>query len=50
MRYKRYKVFFKYTSITVRAFNEKEAGILAQAEAIKKGNDYTIIRILEVCE
>lgn len=28
--------------ITVRAFNRKEGEILAQAEAIKKGWDYTI--------
>lgn len=34
---------FKGGPITVRAFNEKEAKILAQAEAINRGWDYTII-------
>lgn len=29
--------------ITVKAFNNKEAKILAQAEAIKRGWDYTIL-------
>ena len=33
---------FKGGPITVRAFNCKEAKILAQAEAIKRGWDYTI--------
>lgn len=34
---------FKSGPITVRAFNEKEAKILAQAEAIRRGWDYTIL-------
>jgi hypothetical protein len=34
---------FKGGPITVRAFNETEAKILAQAEAIKRAWDYTII-------
>ena len=34
---------FKGGPITVRAFNEKEARILAQAEAIKRGWDYKIL-------
>ena len=34
---------FKCGPITVRAFNEKEAKILAQAEAIRRGWDYTIL-------
>lgn len=33
---------FKGGPITVRAFNAKEAKILAQAEAIMRGWDYTI--------
>lgn len=33
---------FKGGQITVRAFNEKEAKILAQAEAIKRGWNYEI--------
>lgn len=34
---------FKGGLITVQAFNDKEAKILAQAEAIKRGWDYTIL-------
>lgn len=34
---------FKGGPITVWAFNETEAKILAQAEAIKRGWDYTIL-------
>ena len=34
---------FKGGPITVRAFNKEAAKILAQAEAIKRGWDYTII-------
>ncbi len=34
---------FKGGPITVRAFNENEAKILAQAEAIKRAWDYTIL-------
>lgn len=33
---------FKGGEITVRAFNKQEAEILAKAEAIKRGWDYTI--------
>ena len=34
---------FKGGPITVLAFHKEEAKILAQAEAIKRGWDYTII-------
>ena len=34
---------FKGGQITVRAFNENEAKILAQAEAIKRAWDYTVL-------
>ena len=42
---KRFKftIMFKGGNIEVRAFNYTEAKILAQAEAIKRGWDYTII-------
>lgn len=33
-------VFFTGDPVTVRAFNEKEATILAQAQKIKDGLDY----------
>lgn len=35
---------FKGGEITVIAFNQTEAMILAQAEAIKRGWDYTILQ------
>jgi len=37
MKLTNYTFNFKGGKITVRAFNEKEAKILAQAEAIKRG-------------
>lgn len=42
MKFTHYTFNFKGGQITVRAFNEKEAKILAQAEAIKRGWDYEI--------
>lgn len=50
MRHKKYKVFFKHADIIVRAFNEKEAKILAQAQAIKNGWDYEVMNIKEITE
>lgn len=50
MRHKKYKVFFKDADIIVRAFNEKEAKILAQAQAIKNGWDYEVMNIKEITE
>jgi hypothetical protein len=43
MRKKKFTFNFKGGPITVWAFNETEAKILAQAEAIKRAWDYTII-------
>ena len=43
MKRKAYKIYFKGGPITVLAFNYAEAKILAQAEAIQKGWDYTIV-------
>ena len=43
MKQKQYTFNFKGGPITVWAFNETEAKILAQAEAIKNGWDYTIL-------
>lgn len=43
MRLIPYTFIFKAGPITVRAFNITEAKILAQAEAIKNGWDYTIL-------
>ena len=43
MKTKPYTFHFKGGPITVRAFNKEEARILAQAEAINRGWDYTII-------
>lgn len=42
MKQTRYTFNFKSGQITVWAFNEIEGRILAQAEAIKRGWDYTI--------
>ena len=50
MRHKKYKVFFKHADIIVRSFNEKEAKILAQAQAIKNGWDYEVMNIKEITE
>lgn len=43
MKFTNFTFNFKGGPITVRAFNEKEARILAQAKAINKGWDYEII-------
>ena len=42
MKQKTYTFMFRGGPITVRAFNQTEAIILAQAEAIQRGWDYTI--------
>jgi hypothetical protein len=43
MRDRKFKFRFKGGPITVWAFNEEDARILARAEAIKKGWDSTLI-------
>ena len=43
MKQKNYTYRFAGGEISVMAFNEEEAKILAQAEAIKRGWDYKII-------
>lgn len=43
MKFTEYAFNFKGGSITVWALNENEAKILAQAEAIKRCWDYTIL-------
>ena len=43
MKLTNFTLKFKGGEITVLAFNYNEAKILAQAEAIKRGWDYTII-------
>ena len=43
MRFTEYTFKFKGGKITVWALNEREARILAQAEAIRKAWDYTIL-------
>lgn len=43
MKQRKFKFYFKGGPITVWAFNEEDARILARAEAIKKGWDPTII-------
>lgn len=43
MKLTTYTFKFLGGEISVRAFNKKEAEILAKAEAIKKGWDYTIL-------
>ena len=43
MKLTNYTFNFKGGQITVRAFNKIEGRILAQAEAIKRGWDYSII-------
>jgi hypothetical protein len=42
MKLKSYTFTFKGGEITTSAFNYKAAKILAQAEAIKRGWDYTV--------
>ena len=43
MKFTTYTFNFKGGSITVRAFNYEQAKILAQAEAINRSWDYTIL-------
>ena len=43
MKFTLYTFNFKGGLITVRAFNEREATILAQAEAIHRGWDFTVL-------
>lgn len=43
MKNRKFKFYFKGGPITVWAFNEEDARILARAEAIKKGWDSTLI-------
>ena len=43
MKTRPFKFYFKGGPITVWAFNEEDARILARAEAIKKGWDSTLI-------
>ena len=43
MKPRKFKFYFKGGPITVWAFTEENAKILAQAEAIKQGWDPTII-------
>mgnify|MGYP005607065759 CR=1 FL=1 len=43
MKLTKYTFRFLGGEISVRAFNKNEAEILAKAEAIKKGWDYTIL-------
>ena len=44
MKETKYTIRFAAGSLVVYAHNEEEAKILAQAEAIKKGWDYRIVR------
>ena len=48
MRKKKFKVFFAGGDVIVGAFSENEAKILAQAQAIKNGWDYTVFKITEI--
>ena len=49
MKQSAYEVtFMSGTKVTVTAFNENEAKILAQAEQIKQGNNYHVGRIDKV--
>ena len=43
MKFKKYTFCFRGGPITVRALNEEQAIILAQAEAINRGWDHTIL-------
>lgn len=45
MRHYRFTFRFKGGEITVWAFNKEEAKILAQAEAIKRCWEYTILEV-----
>jgi hypothetical protein len=46
MKKELYVVYFKGGEISATAWSETEATILAQAEAIKRGWDYTVVKIL----
>ena len=48
MRKKKFKVFFASGDVIVGAFTENEAKILAQAQAIENGWDYTVFKITEI--
>lgn len=48
MKKKKYTFHFRGGKVTVWAFNYKEARILAQAEAIQKGWDYTIVNNIDI--
>ena len=48
MKHRRFTFMFNGGQITVRAFNEQQAEILAQAEAIRKGWNYKILSKEEV--
>ena len=48
MRKKKFKVFFASGDVIVDAFSENEAKILAQAQAINNGWDYTVFKITEI--
>lgn len=49
-RKREYTFRFDGGRITVEAYNEKEARILAQAEAIKRGWDYEILTVMSIEE
>ena len=48
MRKKKFKVFFSSGDVIVSAFNEKEAKILARAQAIENGWEYKVFKITEI--
>lgn len=50
MKRNRYKVYFRISDTSIEpvyisAFNQKEAEILAMAERIKEGKDYTVYKV-----
>ena len=50
MRQRKFTFYFKGSPIVVWAFNEKDAEILARAEAIKRGWDSTCIKSPKLCK
>lgn len=48
MKKRKYTLHFKGGKITVWAFGYEQARILAQAEAIQKGWDYTIVNNIDI--
>lgn len=48
MKKKKYTIHFRGGEITVWALNYEQARILAQAEAIQKGWDYTIVNNIDI--